>query len=73
TFMMNAGVTEGSAWTDEEYVEWGIRLGTDENLRKEVAWKLRQSRKSAPLWNGQQFTRDMEAAYRQMWERYCHS
>ncbi|MEB3273720.1 MAG: hypothetical protein VKJ85_08050, partial [Prochlorothrix sp.] len=73
TFMMNAGVTEGIAWTDEEYVEWGIRLGTDEQLRKEVAWKLRQSRKSAPLWNGQQFTRDMEAAYRQMWERYCHS
>ena len=72
TFMMNAGITEGIAWTDEEYVEWGIRLGTDEQLRKEVAWKLRQSRKSAPLWNGQQFTRDMEAAYRQMWERYCH-
>ncbi|WP_017712596.1 O-linked N-acetylglucosamine transferase, SPINDLY family protein [Prochlorothrix hollandica] len=72
TFMMNAGITEGIAWTDEEYVAWGIRLGTDEQLRKEVAWKLRQSRKSAPLWNGQQFTRDMEAAYRQMWERYCH-
>ena len=72
TFMMNAGITEGIAWTDEEYVEWGIRLGTDEQLRKEVAWKLRQSRKAAPLWNGQQFTRDMEAAYRQMWERYCH-
>ncbi|MGA1601800.1 MAG: O-linked N-acetylglucosamine transferase, SPINDLY family protein, partial [Prochlorothrix sp.] len=30
TFMMNAGITEGIAWTDEEYVEWGIRLGTDE-------------------------------------------
>ena len=72
TFMMNAGITEGIAWTDDEYVEWGIRLGTDEQMRKEVAWKLRQSRKSAPLWNGQQFTRDMEAAYRQMWERYCH-
>lgn len=71
TFMMNAGITEGIAWTDEEYVEWGIRLGTDEQLRKEVAWKLRQSRQSAPLWNGKQFTRDMEAAYRQMWERFC--
>ena len=56
----------------DRYVEWGIRLGTDEQLRKEVAWKLRQSRKSAPLWNGQQFTRDMETAYRQMWERYCN-
>jgi len=24
--MINAGVTEGIAWTDEEYVEWGVRL-----------------------------------------------
>jgi predicted O-linked N-acetylglucosamine transferase (SPINDLY family) len=26
TMMMNAGITEGIAWTDEEYVEWGIRF-----------------------------------------------
>ncbi len=24
TMMMNAGITEGIAWTDEEYVEWGL-------------------------------------------------
>ena len=70
TFMMNAGITEGIAWSDEEYVEWGIRLGTDENLRKEVSRKLHQSKKTSPLWNGKQFTRDMEDAYRQMWEIY---
>jgi predicted O-linked N-acetylglucosamine transferase (SPINDLY family) len=70
TFMVNAGISEGIAWTDEEYIEWGIRLGTDENLRKEVSWKLRQSRKTSPLWNGKQFARDMENAYRQMWEIY---
>ena len=33
TFMMNVGVTEGIAWTDEEYVEWGVRLGKDALLR----------------------------------------
>ena len=70
TFMVNAGISEGIAWTDEEYIGWGIRLGTDENLRKEVSWKLRQSRKTSPLWNGKQFARDMENAYRQMWEIY---
>jgi predicted O-linked N-acetylglucosamine transferase (SPINDLY family) len=70
TFMINAGITEGIAWTDEEYVEWGIRLGTDGSLRKEISWKLRQSKKIFPLWNGKQFTRDMEDAYRQMWEIY---
>ncbi len=70
TMMMNAGITEGIAWTDEEYIEWGIRLGKDAKLRQEVAWKLRQSRQTAPLWNGKQFTREMEKAYEQMWANY---
>ena len=70
TFMVNVGITEGIAWTDQEYIEWGIRLGNDENLRKEISWKLKQSKKTSPLWNGKQFARDMEDAYRQIWEIY---
>jgi predicted O-linked N-acetylglucosamine transferase (SPINDLY family) len=70
TMMMNAGVSEGIAWNDQEYIDWGIRLGTDEKLRKQVFWKLKESRKTAPLWNAKQFTRDMEKAYKQMWEIY---
>jgi predicted O-linked N-acetylglucosamine transferase (SPINDLY family) len=66
-FMMNVGVTEGIAWTDAEYVEWGSRLGRDEHLRQQVNQKLRKSRQSSPLWNAKQFTREMESAYRQMW------
>jgi predicted O-linked N-acetylglucosamine transferase (SPINDLY family) len=66
-FMKNAGITEGIAWTDKEYVEWGIRLGQDEALRQQVTWKLQQSRKTSPLWNAKQFTREMEDAYRSMW------
>jgi predicted O-linked N-acetylglucosamine transferase (SPINDLY family) len=73
TMMVNAGVTEGIAWTDEEYVEWGIRLGKDALLREQIAGKLRQSRQTAPLWNGKQFAREMEKAYEQMWQRYCSS
>ncbi len=70
TMMMNAGINEGIAWTDEEYVEWGIRLGKDEKLRQEISWKLRKSKQTAPLWNGKQFTREMEKAYEGMWQRY---
>jgi predicted O-linked N-acetylglucosamine transferase (SPINDLY family) len=70
TMMKNVGVTEGIAWTDKEYVKWGIRFGKDETLRQRVAWKLRQSRKTSPLWNAKQFTREMECAYEQMWQRY---
>lgn len=73
TMLMNVGVTEGIAWTDEEYVEWGIRLGQDEALRQQIAWKLWRSRQTAPLWNAKQFTREMEAAYQQMWLKYIES
>ena len=73
TMMMNAGISEGIAWTDEEYVEWGIRLGKDPVLRQQISWKLRQSRQTAPLWNGKQFTREMEKAYEQMWQIYVEA
>jgi predicted O-linked N-acetylglucosamine transferase (SPINDLY family) len=72
TMMMNVGVTEGLAWSDEEYVEWGVELGKDEKLRQEIVWKLRKSRQTSPLWNGQKFAREMENAYQQMWQRYIH-
>ena len=70
TMMMNVGVTEGIAHNVEEYINWGVRFGTDESLRRDVAWKLRQSRQTSPLWNGRQFAKDMENAYKQMWEIY---
>jgi len=73
TFMMNVGVTEGIAWTDAEYVEWGIRLGKDPGLRQQISWRLRQSRQTSPLWNAKQFTREMEKAYKQMWQRYVEA
>lgn len=73
TMMINAGITEGIAWSAEEYIEWGVRLGKDEKLRQEISWKLRQGRKTAPLWDAKQFTRDMENAYEQMWQKYMNS
>jgi predicted O-linked N-acetylglucosamine transferase (SPINDLY family) len=72
-FLMNVGVTEGIAWSDEEYIQWGVRLGRDEHLRQQIAWKLRQSRHTSPLWNAKQFTIEMENAYQQMWMAYSRS
>ncbi|NJK99812.1 MAG: O-linked N-acetylglucosamine transferase, SPINDLY family protein [Spirulinaceae cyanobacterium RM2_2_10] len=71
TMLMNVGVEEGIAWSAEEYVEWGIRFGTDAQLRQKVVWQLSRSRRTAPLWNGRQFARNMEAAYLDMWNNYC--
>jgi predicted O-linked N-acetylglucosamine transferase (SPINDLY family) len=73
SMMMNAGISEGIAWSDQEYIDWGISLGTDASLRHQVAWKLRQSRPIAPLWNGKQFTHNMETAYQEMWDIHRQS
>lgn len=73
TMMMNAGITEGIARTDEEYVEWGIRLGMDAQLRQQISQRLLQSRQTSPLWNAQSFTREMESAYSQMWLKYLEN
>ncbi|AFY80052.1 O-linked N-acetylglucosamine transferase [Oscillatoria acuminata] len=73
TMMMNVGVSEGIAWTDEDYVAWGIRLGTDTKLREEISWRLRQSQQTSPLWNAEKFTREMEISYQKMWDNYLQN
>jgi predicted O-linked N-acetylglucosamine transferase (SPINDLY family) len=70
SMMVNAGISEGIAWTEQEYIAWGIRLGKEPALRQQIAWKLQKSRQTSPLWNGQQFAREMENAYEQMWQNY---
>jgi len=69
-FMRNVGLTEGIAYSDEEYVEWGIKLGLNAALREEISRKLKLSRHTSPLWNAKAFTKEMEKAYQQMWENY---
>ncbi len=73
TMLMNVGISEGIAWTAEEYVEWGIRLGQDAALRTQISRKLKQSRSKMPLWDSVTFARNMEAAYAQMWQIHLDS
>ena len=69
TFMLNAGITEGIAWSDREYIDWGVKLGLDRSLRMQVREQLRLGRQTAPVWNAKQFTLDIEQAYREMWAK----
>jgi predicted O-linked N-acetylglucosamine transferase (SPINDLY family) len=70
TFMLNAGIEEGIAWNEQEYINWGIKLGLDRNLRWQIKGKLHAARTTAPVWDAKQFTLDLEQAYREMWEKY---
>ncbi len=70
TFMLNAGIEEGIAWSAQEYIDWGVKLGLDRDLRDKIQGKLRSGRATAPVWNAKQFTLEMEQAYHQMWAKY---
>jgi len=70
TFLKNVGVTAGIALSDEEYVNWGIRMGTEPELRRQVSWQLRQAKRTGSLWNPQQHACEMEQALTAMIHRY---
>jgi predicted O-linked N-acetylglucosamine transferase (SPINDLY family) len=67
TMLKNVGIEIGIAWTDREYVEWGVKLGIDESLRQRVSQQLKEAKRSAPLWQVKLFTEQVETAYRKMW------
>ncbi len=70
SFLVNCGISEGIAWNDREYVEWGIRLGTDAHLRETIRQKLYLSRRTSPLWHGRQFAQEFDQMLLQMWQNY---
>jgi predicted O-linked N-acetylglucosamine transferase (SPINDLY family) len=69
-FLQNLGVNEGIAWTDEEYVEWGVCLAENESIRQKISCQLRSSRHTSSLWDAKKFTCEMENAYQEMWDDY---
>ncbi|KGF73232.1 hypothetical protein DO97_01165 [Neosynechococcus sphagnicola sy1] len=69
SMLRNVGITAGIAYSAEEYVDWGVRLGSDPSLRDQIALQLHKSRRTAPLWQAKIFTRQMESAYQQMWQK----
>ncbi|MBD2654409.1 hypothetical protein H6G45_13135 [Synechocystis sp. FACHB-383] len=67
-FMRQVGLTAGIAHNADEYVEWAIRLGNDNPLRQQIRQTLLEAKQTSPLWQGEAFTREMEAAYKKIIE-----
>ncbi|MEI6444990.1 MAG: hypothetical protein WCO29_18140 [Nostocales cyanobacterium ELA583] len=44
SFLKAVGVSEGVAHNWEEYVEWGIKLGNNADLRLELQERLKRSK-----------------------------
>ncbi|RMH72428.1 MAG: tetratricopeptide repeat protein [Cyanobacteria bacterium J007] len=62
SFLKTLGIEAGISPTWEDYIDWGIKLGSDRELRAEIRQKLRRSRQPetlSPLWNPEKFARDL--------------
>ena len=63
-FLESLDIRLGVSWSWEEYINWGVKLGQNSNLRQEYIDSLVKSKDSenlAPLWNSKKFAQDLYA------------
>ena len=65
------GLTELIADTPAEYIEIGVNLANDMSYLQKLRAGLRHKMQTSPLMDNQTFTRHLEMAYRQVWEKWC--
>jgi predicted O-linked N-acetylglucosamine transferase (SPINDLY family) len=66
-----AGLAQFVADTPAEYVTRAAALAADAGRLRELRRGLRDRLRAARLCDGWSFTRGLEAAYREMWRRWC--
>ena len=71
--LSNVGLKEFVTETPEQYVAVATGLAGDVKRLAEIREGLRHQVASSPLCDVERYTRDLEAAYRQMWQRWCQS
>jgi predicted O-linked N-acetylglucosamine transferase (SPINDLY family) len=72
--MMTAiGLPEFVAYTPDEYVQIAVRFANDLARLREIRVGMRDRLKASPLLDGAAYTRNLEAAYREVWHAWCAS
>ena len=69
-FLRSVGLDELLAETPEEYMRIAVDLASDLPRLASLRAGLRERMSRSPLMDAQRLTRDLEAAYRGMWEEY---
>ncbi|HTV48193.1 MAG TPA: tetratricopeptide repeat protein [Phycisphaerae bacterium] len=72
SILTNVGLPELVANTSEEYVDIAVKLAGDLPRLKELRTTLRQRMENSPLMDAKRFTSNVEAAYRNMWKKWCN-
>jgi protein O-GlcNAc transferase len=71
SILTNLGLAELIAHSPREYLSIASTVAGDFSRLANLRSILRRRMERSPLMNAQTFTRDIESAYRQMWQRYC--
>jgi predicted O-linked N-acetylglucosamine transferase (SPINDLY family) len=71
SLLSNAGCPQFIAQTVESYVELAVRLAKDRERLHKLRSELRAKMEHSPLTDARRFARNVETAYRTMWERWC--
>jgi protein O-GlcNAc transferase len=71
SILTNAGMPELIAQNTDEYIDIAVKLANDKERLKKLRHGLRERVQASPLMDQERFTRNMEAAYRAMWQKYC--
>jgi predicted O-linked N-acetylglucosamine transferase (SPINDLY family) len=68
---VNLGLEDLVASSSEQYVDIAARLANDTARLQTLRTSLRQRMAASPLLDFVGFTRNLEAAYREMWRAWC--
>jgi predicted O-linked N-acetylglucosamine transferase (SPINDLY family) len=71
SILSNVGLPELIASSPGEYVRIAIELAQDVSRLSDLRATLRARMQACPLMNAPRFARNVEAAYRTMWQRWC--
>jgi len=69
--LCNLDLKELAAETPEQFIALAVRLASDLPRLEDLRRTLRQRMQHSPLMDANRFARNVEAAYRQIWRRWC--
>ena len=70
SLLETVGLGDLVARGDDEYVEIAVRLAADRSRLRDLRSTLRERMKTSPLMDGPRFTKNLEAALKQMWRHW---
>lgn len=71
TFVSNIGLADWVAHSEAEYIDKAVAFAGDVSMRTALRAGMRRRMLDSPLMDGRGFARGVEAAYREMWRRFC--